>query len=390
MAPLTTLAPAQKTLLEALADGRPRTRSDLTEVTGWTRNTVAARLDELIDLDWVVANEEPNGGRGRPPGLFTLNADRAAVFVASFGHTRATWAVTDLLGRTLASRTERLDIGIGPEAAMTKTREVAKDLFAGAKRPPSALASVVVGLPSPIHTVTRRPIHPWALPGWTGADVEGGFGRVFGVPVRVENDAKLMAIGARIRHFPDVQDLIFIKVSSGIGAGIYSGGVLQRGVMGMAGEIGHLRIASSDKRCACGNVGCVLVHVSTGGIVDALAESGIEVKDLDDIAALANRGDADCTRALRQAGRHLGEIVASLLASLNPEVVALGGTLGSLGDNLLAGMRESLYAHAHPTLTSSLHTVAFADHEMAAIRGAAHLGLADILSRVPSETRADA
>ena len=385
MAPRLTLTAAQKTLLHALADGRPRTRGDLVEHSGWTRNTVATRLEELIGLEWVIGNEEPAAGRGRPPGLFTLNAERALVFVASFGHTHATWALTDLLGRTLSSRTEPLDIGVGPDAATMKTRDVAKELFTEARRPAAALGSVVVGLPSPIHSVTRRPINPSVMPGWLGADVLGGFRGALGVPVTVENDAKLMTLGTKIRHFPDVQDLIFIKIATGIGAGIVSGGVLQRGVLGMAGEIGHLRIAASRKPCACGNVGCVGVHVSTGGITDALAESGIAVSGLDDIVALANRGDADCARVLRQAGRQLGEVVAALLATINPEVVALGGLLGSLGDDLLAGMRETLYALAHPSLTSSLHTVALADHEIAAIRGAAHLGLSDILGRSPGD-----
>ena len=90
----------------------------------------------------------------------------------------------------------------------------------------------------------------------------------------IDNDVNIMALGERHAHLPDVDDLVFVKVGTGIGAGIISGGVLQRGAQGTAGDLGHVRVARADGVfCRCGNEGC-LEAIAAGPAVGRGAARG--------------------------------------------------------------------------------------------------------------------
>ncbi len=378
MASMKKLSSEQCQVIDVLANRTPLTRGQLAAMTGWSRNTAASRLEELRLEEWVTVSEEVSSG-GRPATVYSLNANKALLFIAIFGYSHVTWGVLDLLGTVLASEVEPFSLHRGPREAIETAQGAATRLLTSAGRPPTSLGAVVLGVPSPIDTSTRRSINPSAMPGWVGFDIVGAFGQAFGLPVSVENDAKLMAVGSKLSYFPDAQNLVFIKVGTGIGAGIISGGVLQQGMLGMAGEIGHLAVSSSNRQCDCGKTGCIVRYVSIGAVLKDLQDSGTDVADLDELLALAMSGNPECSRVLRQAGRRLGEIVAVLLAIVNPELVILGGRITSLGNDLVAGMRETLYASAHPMLTSNLRTLVIKEHDQAALRGAAAVGFADFV-----------
>lgn len=376
----TTLTREQRAVLDHLLTGARLTRGELAERTGWSRNTVATRLGELQEQRWVGTGEVAGSG-GRPATVFGLNADRAAIFAAAFGASHVRWGLVDLLGGVIASDEHPFRIDSGPEAAQEVARSALERLLGTSGLPRRRLAGAVIGLSSPIDRQARRPINPSAMPGWLDHDVTGRFSAVLDLPVSVENDAKLMATGVHLSLFPDVQDLVFIKVATGLGAGIVSGGVLQHGARGMAGEIGHLPLPGGERGCDCGGVGCIGNYATITGIVQSLRENGVQVSGLADVLARAAAGDREVTRALRQAGRELGEVLAPLLAVVNPEVLVLGGSLVTVGEELLTGMRETLYARAQPHLTTGLRTATVQEHDTAALRGAAAVGLADLLRR---------
>src|SRR5690606_9541045 len=116
--------------------------------------------------------------------------------------------------------------------------------------------------------------------------------------------------GERASAHTGVDDLLFVKVATGIGAGIVSSGRLQRGARGTAGDLGHVRVQrGSGVRCTCGREGCL----------EALASGGALARDLgvataEDVVDLVASGDARATAALRQAGRDLGEVLASCVS----------------------------------------------------------------------------
>ena len=219
------------------------------------------------------------------------------------------------------------------------------------------------------------------MPGWDRYDVPAHVQRAFPVPVLIDNDVNIMALGERHAHLRDVDDLVFIKVSTGIGAGIVSGGVLQRGAQGTAGDLGHVRVARADDvLCRCGNLGCLEAVASAAAIGESMRRARAEVGERPDVVALVRGGDPLAIQSVRQAGRDIGEVVATLVNVINPSVIVVGGSLADAGESLLAGIREVVYQRSLPLATEHLRIVTAQAGERAGVLGAAALAIGHVLS----------
>ncbi|HEX6150487.1 ROK family transcriptional regulator [Nocardioides sp.] len=368
-------------VFDLLRDGQPRTRAQLAELTGLARSTIAARIDVLLRLGLVA----PYGGGistgGRPPSLLALNPGAWVVAGIDLGATHATAALADLAGTILAERRADLDIAAGPEVVLTWVEGVVDDLLTEQRRPVSELAAIGMGLPGPVEHSTGRAINPPIMPGWHRYDVPAHVQRAFDVPVLIDNDVNIMALGERHAHLSDVDDLVLIKVATGIGAGIVSGAELQRGAQGTAGDLGHVRVGrAGDTVCRCGNVGCLEAIAAGPAIAAELREQGIDVADGHGVVELVRAGDPAAIAAVRQAGRDLGEVVATLVNLINPSVVVIGGALAEAGESLLAGIREVVYSRSLPLATEHLRIVTSRAGERAGVIGAAALAIEHVLS----------
>jgi hypothetical protein len=219
-------------LFDLLRDGRPWTRAQLAEATGLARSTITARIDTLMRLGLVAPFGGARSTGGRPPALFALNPTAKLVVGVDIGATHATAALTDLNGSILGETDARIAVADGPEAVLSWVVDSVRDLVAASERPIEDLAAIGIGLPGPVEHSTGRPINPPIMPGWDRFDVPAYLQEQYPVPVLVDNDVNIMALGERRGHLRDVDDLVLIKVATGIGAGIVSGGVLQRGAQG--------------------------------------------------------------------------------------------------------------------------------------------------------------
>ena len=196
---------------------------------------------------------------------------------------------------------------------------------------------VGMGLPAPIDRATGAVQAASILPGWVGVDAAAEASARLGLPVEVENDANLGALAEHVwGAAKGKSEVAYIKVSSGIGAGLVSGGRLQHGVGGTAGEIGHTLIAEGGPVCRCGNRGCLETLASTRAIAALLSASRAR-GDLDPAgcSSSAPSGDAAAQRLIGDAGRAIGVAVANLCNLLNPECVIVGGDLSAAGEVLL-------------------------------------------------------
>lgn len=368
-------------VFELLRDGRPRTRAQLADASGLARSTIASRIDVLIRMGLVA----PYGGGvstgGRPPALLALNPTAWVVAGVDIGASHATAALADLAGNILVERRADLDVATGPEHVLGWVEGVIGELLAGQGRAVETLAAIGIGLPGPVEHSTGRAINPPIMPGWDRYDVPAHVQRAFAVPVLIDNDVNIMALGEQHAHLPDVDDLVFLKVSTGIGAGLISGGQLQRGAQGTAGDLGHVRVArAGDVLCRCGNLGCLEAVASGPAIAAALRTAGVEVGDRQDVVALVRGGDPHAVQAVRQAGRDLGEVVAVLVNLINPSVIVIGGSLADAGESLLAGIREVVYHRSLPLATEHLRIVTAQAGERAGVLGAAALAIGHVLS----------
>ncbi len=368
-------------VFDLLRDGQPRTRAQLAEITGLARSTIAARIDVLLRLGLVAPYGDGISTGGRPPSLLALNPGAWVVAGIDLGATHATAALADLAGTILVERRADLDIAAGPEEVLTWVEGVVADLLADQRRPVSELAAIGMGLPGPVEHSTGRAINPPIMPGWDRYDVPAHVQRAFDVPVLIDNDVNIMALGERHAHLSDVDDLVLIKVATGIGAGIVSGAALQRGAQGTAGDLGHVRVSrAADTVCRCGNVGCLEAIAAGPALAAALREQGIDVVDGHGVVELVRAGDAAAVAAVRQAGRDVGEVVATLVNLINPSVVVIGGAMAEAGESLLAGIREVVYSRSLPLATEHLRIVTSRAGERAGVVGAAALAIEHVLS----------
>ncbi|MCH1868102.1 ROK family protein [Nocardioides sp. CFH 31398] len=358
-----------------LRDGQPRTRAQLVEVTGLARSTVAARVDVLMRMGLVAPYGDAVSTGGRPPSLLALNPAARVVAGVDLGATHARAGLSDLAGTVLAEVRADLDIADGPDAVLAWVEQSVRSLLTSAGRADADLAAIGIGLPGPVEHSTGRAINPPIMPGWDAYDVPAHVQRGFDVPVLIDNDVNIMALGERHAHLAGVDDLVFIKVSTGIGCGIISGGELQRGAQGTAGDVGHIRVPRADGvLCRCGNEGCLEAVAGSPALAGALGSS------VPDVVARVRAGDRDAVQVVRQAGRDLGEVVAMIVNFINPSVVVIGGATAAAGEHLLAGIRETVYQRSLPLATEHLSIVPSAAGERSGLLGAAAMAIAHALS----------
>ena len=174
---------------------------------------------------------------------------------------------------------------------------------------------------------------------------------------------------------------MFVKVATGIGCGIISDGALRRGANGAAGDLGHVQVPGDVAAvCRCGNVGCLEAVASGAAVARALSEVGIDAGSSRDVVALARAGSTEAIGLIRDAGRTIGEVLASAVSLLNPSIIVIGGSLAEAGDPLLAGVREVVYRRSLPLATADLRIVASSSGVRAGIVGAAVLAIEHALA----------
>ncbi len=369
------------TLLQYLRDGVPRTRRQLADATGLGRSTVAQRVDALLASELVGAAGEATSSGGRPPTQFAFNPAARVVLAADVGATHVRLALTDLAATVLVTEVVDLDVGLGPEAVLGWIVEHGRALLARAGRQAGDLAGVGIGLPGPVEHATGRPTNPPIMPGWDGFDVPGFVSDALGVVVTVDNDVNVMALGEHSIGFRDVDHLMFVKVATGIGSGIISDGELRRGAQGAAGDLGHIQVPHDvDAVCRCGNVGCLEAVASGAAVATRLRTMGVDARSSREVVGLVRGGSVPATRLVREAGRTIGEVLASAVSLLNPSVIVIGGSLSQAGDPLLAGVREVVYRRSLPLATSRLQIVQASTGDRSGVVGAAVLVIDHVLA----------
>jgi predicted NBD/HSP70 family sugar kinase len=196
------------------------------------------------------------------------------------------------------------------------------------------------------------------------------------LPVHVDNDANLGALAEF--HWGagrDASTLVYLKLATGIGAGLVIGGRLFHGAGGTAGEIGHTTIDEAGPICRCGNRGCLEMIAAAPAVVDLLRATRSEDLTIERVVELAADGDPGCQRAISDAGRHTGQAVANLCNLFNPERIVVGGSMGAAGEVLLGPMREAVRRRVIPSAAEDVEIVPGVLGDRAELLGAVALVL---------------
>ncbi|GGL55743.1 sugar kinase [Planomonospora parontospora subsp. antibiotica] len=367
-------------MLRLIRTGEAVTRADIGRVTGLSRPAVSLRVTELLDRRLIVEDNEGPSTGGRPPTRLAFNAAGGVVLVASLGASRAQIAVCDLAAGELARADLAVDVEEGPDVVLPLVMRTWEELLGD--RPASLIRAVGLGVPATVEFAARRTESARIMANWTGVAIPPIIAERFPVPVFLDNDVNVIAIGEhRAVYAGQADDLLFIKVSTRIGSGVIAGGEILRGALGAAGEIGHIPVRDGGGvLCRCGNTDCLDSVASATAILRRLRSRGYEVKTLADVVALVRGGDAETMTVIRDAARMLGEVVASAVNILNPAVVVLGGDVAETFQPLVSGVREVVYRRSTALSTRNLRIERSRLGPGAGIVGCAHMVLDHILS----------
>ena len=355
-------------VLDAVRRSGPCSRGEVASRTGLSRAVVSQRIIELMKRGLVEEGEFGVSSGGRMPRLLRFRANAGHLLVAALGATSSSVALTDLSGTVLDYEREPIEIADGPEIVLNRVRQVFRELQSrrGAVESPWGIG---VGIPGPVEFSTGRPVAPPIMPGWDQFGIREHFAE-FDAPVWVDNDANLLALGEATAGVGRGHDtMLFIKIGTGIGAGLIINGRLHRGAQGCAGDVGHIQVVDdANIICRCGNVGC-LEAIAGGGAIARLAAEGTEagksslLKELHaergalttaEVGWAASHGDHFSVEMIGNVGHIIGHALASLVNVLNPSVIVIGGGVSLVGDLLLASIREAIYGRSLPLATRSL------------------------------------
>jgi len=370
-------------LLDLIRRGNASTRSELTETAGLSRSTISPRVDQLIALGLVAEAGEARSTGGRPPMTLKFNKDYGVVLAADIGATHSRFAVCNMQAEPLAETTEDMLVGDGPESVLARTEEVFASLLEQAGRTARDVQAIGVGVPGPVDFAAGRAEHPPIMFGWHDYPIRDRFSDTYGVPVLVDNDVNIMALGEYWNLDSGVRDLLFIKVGTGIGSGMILDGRLHRGARGTAGDIGHIRVNDGPVVCNCGHLGCLEGSAGGAALAVQLTEQGHPAESARDVTDMALSGNPEAIAAVREAGRLLGVAVSSVVNVLNPALIVIGGDLARTGQTLIAGVREVVYQRSTALSTAELQIQESKLGDRAGIIGAAALVIEHVLE--PSE-----
>src|SRR4051812_38840334 len=367
-------------VLRLIREGQAVTRADLARRTGLARSTVAQRVDTLIAHQLVYEAGGRASTGGRPPTVLAFNERAGVVLAADLGATHSRLAVADLAGEPLVERAYDLDIATGPNAVLEWIQARYEELLAEAGRGASEGLGIGVGIPAPVASGRGEPVAPPIMQGWDGFSIPRWFASHYDAPVLVDNDVNIMALGEHWTHWRDVEHLLYVKVGTGIGCGIVADRHIHRGAQGAAGDVGHIRIAGHDDIiCRCGNVGCLEAVAGGRALAQRLAEAGLDARSSRDVVALVRSGEPLAIQLVRDAGRYLGEVLASSVNFFNPGAIVIGGDISDAHQQLLAGVREVIFQRSLPLATGDLRIVPSRLGDRAGVIGAAIMVIEHIL-----------
>jgi len=377
------------TVLDEIRLGRSSSRSELVERTGLGRAIVARRVADLIDRGLVTEGDVGPSTGGRPPRQLAFRATAGHVLVADLGATSIDVAITTLDGRILGHIDEPARIEDGPEACLARVDELFASMRATIKDMPGGLWGIGIGVPGPVEFGSGRPISPPIMPGWDGYPIRARFVARYDAPVWVDNDVNVMALGEwRAGVAVGHDNVVVVKIGTGVGAGIISDGRLHRGAQGSAGDVGHIQVSDDPLIiCRCGNIGCLEAYAGGGALGragEAAARDGRSPRlalaldkhglvSAEDVGRAASFGDPVAVAMLQAAGRRVGSMLASVVNFFNPSLIVIGGGVARSPDLFIAAIREAIYRRSLPLATRDLRIAVSSLGGLAGVIGASSM-----------------
>lgn len=351
-----------------------QTRQEIQDKTGLSRVTISQNVQSLIAEGILTESDQAASNGGRKATSLSLNPLGGYIGIAYFSASGITIAVSNLLGELISTQYKEIDISDGPTKSLPLAIEWLTEQFK--KVPKGKRLGIIVGVPGPVNHESGQVVSPPIMKGWDGINISQRFADDFKIPTYLENDVNLMALAEHRLVYPEIQNLLLVKISTGIGSGLIINGALHRGAEGSAGDIGHVQLDSlKDSHCRCGHDACVESFAGGWALVEKAQAMGYKVKYLQDIVDIARNGDAKILRLISEASGHVGHAIADAVNLINPSKIVIEGRLTDSGDGILATIKEVVYQRAAALATKNLEIVPSKLGSNRGVLGAAQLGL---------------
>ena len=290
---------------------------------------------------------------GRRPIVLEINPELGHVVGIDMGASHVSLILADYSARQIHEVSAVHSINEGPEACLERVAHLLDQLLEESSISIKQISAVGVGVPGPIVQREGMVSGPPIMPGWDRYPIRDHLQQLWGIPVSLNNDAEMGAVGEwAYGAGRGERNLAYIKVGTGIGAGLLLDGQIYRGATGCAGEIGHITIDENGPLCTCGNRGC-LEAIAGGGAITRKATEAVKMGQrtqlselhnngqisVEDVMNAARHGDHLAQRITAEAGMHLGTAIANVVNCFNPSMVVVGGSVGQIGDLLLEPIR---------------------------------------------------
>lgn len=388
----------QARLLELLRERGAMHRAELARRAGLSRSAVTAIVSVLLADGLVVEAADaapgirPRDGRSGP--LLTLNPSAGAALGIDFSFDEVRIALADLAHTVLAERTRRVPPDQSWGTSLEQAAEVVGEMLEEAGVARDRVVGAGLGVPGPVDRITQRVGLSSNSHAWVGAPAASELATRLSMPVAVDNTAHLgclaelawgSAAGAR--------DVVYLKLSTGIGSGIVVDGSLVRGSVGAAGELGHVVVDSNGPVCRCGNRGCLEAYGGMPAMLSSIRLVLGEAAGLDDAITAARDGNRPVIRLFAEVGEIIGRVLAGVVNVLNPSRIIIGGDLAAAGELLIGPMGDSLSRHALAITADAVTIVEGSFGRMAGALGGVALVLQDssrLMQPAPSSSLSSA
>jgi glucokinase-like ROK family protein len=385
-------------VLNALRLHAPISRAELANITKLNRSTISNIVNVLIEDGLVLEMDTMESKIGRPGIALALRPEGGAVIGVEIGVGFISAILTDFVANILWREwTECLptkpQIEIIAEAEGLIDRAIS---FAEEKH--LRVLGIGLGVPGLVNVKKGELLFAPNL-GWQNVPLRLMWSQRFHLPLYVENEANLGALGEYYFGVGrDVDNFIYLSSGVGLGGGVIIDGKLFKGGRGFAGEIGHIQRDPQGELCGCGRRGCWETQVGPRAVLQRVKRSIQADPSNDTVAKYANgnldnltfnqvvdcalQGDQLCLSAMEEVGKNLGTGIADLANIFNPEMVVIGGTFSYGREILLPVLEDVITNEALPAVKNDLHVI-FSEHgEDACILGAIAVVLDDILREI--------
>lgn len=336
-------------VLQLIMEQEPISRADIAQISGLNKTTVSSLVGELLEEELIYESGPGESSGGRRPVILHFNKNAGYAIGIDIGVNYVLCVLTDLKGKILIERNQY--VNRTPYSSIISTLQgMVQSLIDEMPSSKYGIVGMGVGVPGIVNKEGSVLLAPNL--GWTNIHLKEDLEKLFRVPVMIENEANAGAVGEQqFGAGQDYQNIIYISVGIGIGAGILINNELYQGKNGYSGELGHMIIEMNGRRCNCGSRGCWEAYASEHALLEMADQS---IDSLESLITLAENGDEVAQNLFEQIGKYLGYGINNIINTFNPDQVIIG--------NRLALAKKWIEKSIRTTIES--HTLSFHQHEM--------------------------